>query len=187
MAPRQGRLRRLHPGPVGAAGRPRLLGDGGLRGTHRPGRSIQRSAPGEVSPCGFEPLPPVAVALALVTAACGDGGTSTPGALIASDLQRRSPDAPAGDVAAVAAGANAFAAAAYALLAAEDGNLVYSPASIRLALAMTYAGARGQTAAEMAEVLRFDLADAALHAAFNALDQELASRTRSSRTPGTGW
>ena len=53
---------------------------------------------------------------------------------------------------------------------------MYSPASIRLALAMTYAGAKGQTAAEMAEVLRFDLEGEALHAAFNALDQELASR-----------
>jgi serpin B len=127
------------------------------------------------------------VVLAVVGAACGDGGTSSPGALIASDLERRAPDAPAGDVAAVAAGNNAFAAAAYALLAAEErGNLVYSPASIRLALAMTYAGARGQTAAEMAEVLRFDLADQALHAAFNALDQDLASRNREFPATGDG-
>jgi serpin B len=122
---------------------------------------------------------PMLLALGLLAAACGGGAASSPGALIASDLERRAPDAPAGDVAAVAAGNNAFAAAAYALLAAEEqGNLVYSPASIRLALAMTYAGARGQTAAEMAEVLRFDLDDAALHAAFNALDQALASRNR---------
>jgi len=122
-------------------------------------------------------LAAVTVTLAMLTVACGDGGASTPGALIASDLERRAPEAPPGDVAAVAAGNNAFAAAAYALLAAEEpGNLVYSPASIRLALAMTYAGARGQTATEMAEVLRFDLEPAALHAAFNALDQELASR-----------
>ena len=121
----------------------------------------------------------VAALLALLAAACGgDGGTASAG-LIASDLERRDPSAPASDVAAVAAGNNAFAAAAYALLAAqEEGNLVYSPASIRLALAMTYAGARGQTAAEMAEVLHFDLQGEALHAAFNALDQELASRNR---------
>jgi serpin B len=43
---------------------------------------------------------------------------------------------------------------------------------------MTYAGAQGQTAEEMAEVLRFDLQGEALHAAFNALDQELDSRNR---------
>ncbi len=122
---------------------------------------------------------PILLALGLLAAACGGGETSSPGALIASDLERRAPEAPAGDVAAVAAGNNAFAAAAYALLAAqEQGNLVFSPASIRLALAMTYAGARGQTAAEMAEVLHFDLAGPALHAAFNALDQALASRNR---------
>jgi len=119
----------------------------------------------------------LAAVLALAAAACGgDGGTAS-GGLIASDLQRAAPTASAADVAAVAAGNNAFAAAAYALLAAqESGNLVYSPASIRLALAMTYAGAQGQTAAEMAEVLHFDLQGEALHAAFNALDQELASR-----------
>lgn len=118
----------------------------------------------------------LAAVLVLAAAACGEGGTAS-GGLIASDLQRRDPSAPAADVAAVAAGNNAFATAAYTLLAAqEDGNLVYSPASIRLALAMTYAGAKGQTAAEMAEVLRFDLQGEALHAAFNALDQELASR-----------
>jgi serpin B len=127
------------------------------------------------------------VALALVAAACGDGGaSSSPGALIASDLERRGPDAPAGDIAAVAAGNNAFAAAAYALLAEEQGNLVYSPASIRLALAMTYAGARGRTAAEMAEVLRFDLSDEALHAALNALDQALASRNQEFPPTGDG-
>jgi len=122
---------------------------------------------------------PVLLAVGLLAAACGDGGTSSGGALVASDLERRAPEAPPGDVAEVAAGNNAFAAAAYALLAArEEGNLVYSPASIRLALAMTYAGARGQTAAEMAEVLHFGLDDGALHAAFNALDQALASRNR---------
>lgn len=132
----------------------------------------------------------LAALLALAAAACGDGGGSqgtTPAALVASDLERRAPDAPASDVAAVAAGNNAFAAAAYALLAAqEQGNLVYSPHSIRLALAMTYAGARGETAAQMAEVLRFDLADEALHAAFNALDQELASRNRVEPTRDDG-
>jgi len=122
----------------------------------------------------------LAALLALTAAACGgdDGGTVS-GGLVASELERAAPTASVADVAAVAAGNNAFAAAAYALLAAqEQGNLVYSPASIRLALAMTYAGAKGQTAAEMAEVLRFDLQGEALHAAFNALDQALASRNR---------
>ena len=46
---------------------------------------------------------------------------------------------------------NAFAVDLYAQLRKEDGNLFASPASISTALAMTYAGARGQTAEQMAK------------------------------------
>lgn len=48
-----------------------------------------------------------------------------------------------------------------------------SPYSIQSALAMTYAGADGQTRAEMAEVLRYPDNEADLHAAFAALRQTL--------------
>ena len=41
---------------------------------------------------------------------------------------------------------------------------------------MTYAGAGGQTERQMADTLRFSLPQDQLHPAFNALDQELASR-----------
>ena len=61
---------------------------------------------------------------------------------------------------------------------ANDGNIVYSPASIHLALAMTYAGARGDTAAEMREALHFDLDGDVFHQAMNTLDQALAGRNR---------
>jgi len=40
-----------------------------------------------------------------------------------------------------------------------DGNLFFSPYSVSTALAMTYAGARGETEREMAEVLGFAVAD----------------------------
>ena len=43
----------------------------------------------------------------------------------------------------------------YKSLAAEKGNLVFSPYSISLALAMTYAGARGETERQMADTLHF--------------------------------
>jgi serpin B len=43
-------------------------------------------------------------------------------------------------------------------------NFAVSPASISTALAMTYAGARGETEAEMANVLNFDLPPETLHA-----------------------
>jgi serpin B len=70
---------------------------------------------------------------------------------------------------------NAFALDLYQSLRARDGNLVYSPYSISLALAMTYAGARGETEAQMAQTLHF-LPKHKLHAALNALDLELAKR-----------
>ncbi len=46
-----------------------------------------------------------------------------------------------------------FAAQLHGQLAARSGNLVYSPSSIAVALAMAREGARGQTAAEMDKVL----------------------------------
>ncbi len=58
----------------------------------------------------------------------------------------------------------------------RDVNSFYSPISISLALAMTYAGAKGNTATEMAQALHYDLPQAELHPAFNSLDLALASR-----------
>ncbi len=69
-------------------------------------------------------------------------------------------------------GNNAFALDLYQPLRAQNGNLILSPFSISLALAMTYAGARGETEAQMANVLRFGPQEQ-LHSAFNALDLAL--------------
>lgn len=52
-------------------------------------------------------------------------------------------------------------------------NLNLSPYSLETALAMLYAGARGQTAAQMAQVLNFLPASDAIHADFAALLQAL--------------
>jgi len=52
-------------------------------------------------------------------------------------------------------------------------NLAFSPASISIALAMVYGGARGATATEMAATLRFSLPPERLHPAFDALDLAL--------------
>ena len=63
---------------------------------------------------------------------------------------------------------NAFALDLYAQLRAGYGNLFFSPYSISTALAMTSAGARGQTLDEMARVLHFP-DQAALHPAMASL------------------
>jgi len=73
------------------------------------------------------------------------------------------------DQAAVVEGNNAFAIAIYNQLRSQDGNLFFSPESISTALAMTYAGARGDTASEMAKTLHFTLPPERLHPAMDAL------------------
>ena len=55
-------------------------------------------------------------------------------------------------------------------------NLFFSPYSVSVALAMTYAGARGETAVEMADALRFAVDDSDLHPVFRALEAEFARR-----------
>ena len=108
-----------------------------------------------------------------------DSGGRAPGVAVASEKQRvSSPDVSDADLDAVIEGNSAFAFDLYRLLAEseEAGNLFYSPHSISLALAMTHAGARGETEEQMAEALRFVLSQGKLHPAFNALDQELAQR-----------
>jgi len=55
----------------------------------------------------------------------------------------------------VVQGNTEFALALFTKLRAEEGNLFFSPYSISTALAMTYAGAKGQTETQMAQALRF--------------------------------
>jgi len=73
--------------------------------------------------------------------------------------------------AALADGANRFALDLYKRAGSADQNLIFSPYSIDTALLMTYAGAHGDTAAEMARVLHLPagLAPADLHQAAGKL------------------
>lgn len=96
---------------------------------------------------------------------------------IKSDKDRiTSPDVSSREQALLEEGNSAFAFELYQALREEDGNLFYSPYSISLALAMTYAGASGKTADQIADTLHFPLDQGRLHPAFNWLDAELASR-----------
>lgn len=74
----------------------------------------------------------------------------------------------------VAVEANAFAADLYAKLAAgKQGNLFFSPYSIHSALAMTYAGARGTTAQQMAATLHYAMPPERMHGAYAGLMRNL--------------
>ena len=59
------------------------------------------------------------------------------------------------DAARTVAGNNAFALDLYARLRGEEGNLFLSPFSLSTALAMTYAGADGETGTQIYGALRF--------------------------------
>ena len=81
--------------------------------------------------------------------------------------QQCSPNA--ADQAQAVNGSNAFAIDLYAQLRRQPGNLFFSPESISTAFAMTYAGARGETATQMATVFHFTLPSNRLHPAMGAL------------------
>ena len=63
----------------------------------------------------------------------------------------------------------AFALQLYGELRSSAGNLTLSPYSISCALAMTYAGARGDTARQMEQTLHFDPGNTSLHELFGRL------------------
>ena len=108
-----------------------------------------------------------------------------PGELVASDKQRaRSPKVPAEDLAAVVAGNTDFGAALYRHSTRPGENLFFSPYSITQAFAMTYAGARGNTEAQMAQALRFVSQDR-LHPALNALDLMIQDRAEHPQQQGS--
>jgi len=73
----------------------------------------------------------------------------------------------------VVEGNTTFALELYAQLTAESGNLFFSPYSVSTALAMTYAGAKEKTAAQMSEVLHFPECQTALHPAFSLLQDQI--------------
>lgn len=131
------------------------------------------------------------MALTLTGVACGndeDGGDAAMGGgdVVQAELARVAVDPRRDDGAAAAD--NALGTDLYRLLVAErQGNLVFSPYSIAVALAMTRNGAAGDTAAEMDAVLHAELAGD-LNTGFNALDAALAARNgeRSSGEERTG-
>jgi len=96
-------------------------------------------------------------------------GLNLHGSISVDDDSANYPTAPPDDVKAAATGNNAFAVNLYAKLSSSQGNLLFSPYSIDTALAMAYGGARGNTAAQMAQTMKFSMPDGRLHPAMGAL------------------
>ena len=120
--------------------------------------------------------------LAACAAPAGGGGGQQ--SIAQSDKPRDThPNLHPGDLDQLTGANRAFAFDLYQQLRAQPGNLFYSPHSISVALAMTYAGAAAVTAQQMRQALRFNLDDASLHPAFNALQLELASREKDQNDP----
>lgn len=132
------------------------------------------------------------VVLLLVTGCGGPAGANpevnevpaTPDSPLAEPAQPTSPLAepqqpasplagPASSETDLVTGNRTFAFDLYQAIHSEDGNLFFSPYSIETALGMTYAGARGETAQQMAETLHFTLTQEQLHPALGGLQANL--------------
>jgi serpin B len=88
-----------------------------------------------------------------------------------------------GDRAAVVGGNTQFALDLYARLRARPGNLFVSPYSLSTALAMTRAGARGETANQMDKTLHFRLPQERLHGTFAALQRDFNGSSDGKKRP----
>ncbi len=112
-------------------------------------------SPGLDTRCLCEPPVPVAGA---------------PGEAVSSSAPRElAPGATPQEVAAAVAGNTDFGAALLRL-SQPGANVFFSPYSISQALSMVYAGARGETAAQMSEVFGFSPTQARHHPAMNAVE-----------------
>ena len=119
------------------------------------------------SPSGSETPPTASPSTAPVTAK--PSPVSTPSGPF-------SPASPA-ELKSLIASTDAFAVDLYRQIAnTGPGNLAMSPASIALALGMTYAGARGETARQMHDALHLKLDATATHRAFGTLLRSWAPR-----------
>ncbi len=147
---------------------------------------INFSAPAEAKGSIMKPLfhPLLAVA-GLVLAGCttmparGEIGAGS-GDPLRSSLERdASPEVGEDTLARLAADNRAFAFDLFHRVRETDPgkNLFFSPHSISLALAMTGAGASGETREQLTRVLRFSLDEEKLHRAFNALALDLDTRS----------
>lgn len=105
--------------------------------------------------------------------------------LRSTEARNTSPAYSEGDLAQLVSDNNTFAFELYQALKEGIENMMYSPYSISMAMAMTYAGARNNTETQIAGALLFTLPKERFHSTFNALDLTLNSRSQAD-TEGEG-
>lgn len=105
-------------------------------------------------------VPYIAALCVLAAPVCGQSPTTAPASQPLDQAARAS---------------NTFGLALYPHLTSQPGNLFFSPFSLESALAMTYAGARGQTAAQMADVLHLPAGQVAAHRTLGRLTRTLST------------
>lgn len=109
--------------------------------------------------------------------ACDHKAEAPPFDVAASALSREtSPEYTEEELSALVDGNTAFAFDIYHQIATGSDNAFLSPYSMSLALAMTWAGARGETEAQLADAMRFTLSQERLHPTFDGLDLFLYDR-----------
>ena len=109
------------------------------------------------------------------------------GQLLRAEVERAAPPSlTSTQVEELIAANNAFATDLYRVATADsEENVIFSPYSVSLAFSMAYAGARGETEAQMQEALHF-LPQEEQHAGFNALDQHLGQLSAAAEAGGDG-
>jgi serpin B len=129
------------------------------------------------------------IAAVLLLAGCASATRSTtdergtkPPATVTSGDPRAASSVTRADAATLAGDDARFAGRLLALLSRTHSTFAFSPFSISEALSMTYAGARGSTATQMARALDFGLPLPRLAAAFDAQAQSLAKANRPGAT-----
>ena len=98
-----------------------------------------------------------------------NGMPSEPGIQMSSLQREMAPEVTDAQIQALAEGNTAFALDFYAQIRDEDGNIIYSPFSISVALAMTMAGSAGTTENAMMDGLRMSLPADMVYPAYDAL------------------
>ncbi|MCJ7694024.1 MAG: hypothetical protein MUO40_01220, partial [Anaerolineaceae bacterium] len=133
----------------------------------------------------------ILIASLLLSSACTPlpEGVPEPGKVVyaSSNVGRdEEPQVLPGQLEALAAGNTAFGLNFYHQISDEEGNLIFSPLSLSLALSMTMAGAQGETQNEMLQALSLQEVEGEVHPTFNALLQAIDASMSVAGPPSDG-